>query len=251
MARKKQLFRNTVCLWLNTIELDTAIAITRDMRGCTRTLFIGPSFFLAHGPPGVRCLTELGMRDIVLDVRLIGTANEIWQSITAASQLGVKAITIHAMSGPETIKLAIEAAEASKQLTMRVQRPRILLSLLPASLDDAEIVDDLQLRVKRRGHVQQAARHALHTGADGVVAEFAQRGARNYAESISEEAMQKPGITEVLEAHATHVLFDANLVRLTNVEWASDMVTKEVQMAEGVFDGKLGDNLLSTALRNM
>jgi hypothetical protein len=174
------------------------------------------------------------------------------------------------MAGARAIKVAVEAAEASKQVTFRVRRPHIFVSLLPGSLDNAELVDDLQLRVRRRGHVQQVAKQLMELGADGLMAEFqdmphirrvsrkipmlvfAQRGARNYRETLHEEDKKLAGITEVLQAHARHVLFDSKLVHKTDVEWASDMVLKEVQQVEeGDSHGRLlGSDLLGSSLRH-
>jgi hypothetical protein len=210
----------------------------------------------------MRCLAELGVGDIVLDMRLMGSRDEIWHGVTEAAKLGARGITIHALAGPAAIKLAIEAAEASKKLTMRVKRPRVMVSLLPITLSDAELVDDLQFRVRRKGHVQQTARQVLETGADGIIIEyddvsyvrrvsrkiptlvFTQRGALNYTEVLHEEDKKLAGVTEVLQAHASHVLFDAEFVRRTDVEWAADMITKEVNSAtEGECNGKLRSDL--------
>jgi len=200
----------------------------------------------------------------------MGTPEEVWSCVTEAAKMGVHGVTVHAMAGPRIIKVALEAAEASRAITYRVRRPLILVSMLTGGLDNAELVDDLQLRVKRRGHVQQTARQVLEVGADGVVIEFqdithvrrisrkipmlvfAQRGARNYQEVLREEDKELAGVTEVLEAHASHVIFSSELVKRTDVEWASDMVSKEVKaVIEGGSNGrKLRADLLGSTLRH-
>lgn len=271
MAKPKRILRHPICLCLDMSGLDTAIAVARDMRGCTRSLSLGPSFFLANGPAGVRCFFELGIQDVILDLRLLGSSKDIWNYVTEAAKMGTHGVTINTLSGTRVIKMAVEAAEASKHVTMKIRRPYILVSMLPSSLDNAELVDDLQLRVKRRGHVQHTARQVLDSGADGMVVEFedvayvrrvsrkiplfvfAQRGPRNYMEVLREEDKALAGITEVLQAHASHVMFDAELVSRTDVEWSSDMISKETEAAiEGDSNGfSLRDDLLGASLRDV
>lgn len=248
----KKLLRDTVALWLNTASLESAIMAARDMRACTRTVVITPNFFLANGPAGIRCFYELGISDIVLNMRLLGTPKEIWQCVSTAADLGVKAITVSAMAGIENIKYAVQAAEASKATTMKLERPKILVTLLPSCLNDSDMVDQLRMRVRRPGHVEQACRQVMEAGADGIVVEyedvkyvrrvsrkipflvFAQRRVRNYMEVDREDEQGKAGITEILECGASHIIFDSELVRRTDVEWAADMINKELEAAVGV-----------------
>lgn len=245
----EKLLKNTVAFWLNTTCLEAALAAARDMRACTHTVAIGPNLFLAHGPAGVRCLYELGISDVLLDMRFAGTPKEIWQCTTAAACLGVKAITVSAMAGQRNIRYAVEAAEASKTTTLKVKRPKVFVSPLPYCLDDRALVDELQLRVRRKQHVTQAAKLLQTAEADGIIVEYedirtvkkvsrkipllvyAQRRARNYAETDSEENKKKAGIQEILSAGASHVILDSDLLRRTNIEWAADMVNKELEAA--------------------
>jgi len=243
----KQLLRDTVALWLNTASLEAAIMVARDMRSCTRTVVITPNFFLAHGPSGVRCFYELGITDVVLDMRLLSSRAELWQCVTEAAKQGIKAITVSALAGAQSIQLAVEAAEASKALTHKIKRPRIFVSALPHCITDAEMVDDLQLRVRRAGHVTQAAKQLVAAGADGILIEyddvravrkagkkiplliFAQRRAYNYMETPNEDERKLAGITEIMKVGGSHVILDSDMLRRTNVEWAADMVNKELE----------------------
>lgn len=245
----KQLLRDRVALWLNTASLESAITAARDMRACTRTIVVTPNFFLAHGPPGIRCIFELGVSDLFLNLRLLGSPKEIWQCVTEAAKLGAKAISVNALAGAKSLRYAVQAAEASKATTLRVRRPLVLASVLPVSISDAEMVDQLRMRVRRPGHVESAARSVIEAGADGVVVEyedvryvrrvskeipfmvFAQRRVRNYVEVDREDERGKAGITEIMDVGASHVIFDSELVSRTDIEWAADMINKEVDAA--------------------
>jgi len=241
-----QLLRDTVALWLNTASLEAAITAARDMRSCTRTVVITPNFFLAHGPIGVRSLYELGITDVLLDMRLSGSPQEIWQCVTAAARHNVRAITVSALAGRTNIQYALNAAEASKQTTHPVKRPRIIVSTLPVGISDAAMIDELQMRVRRPGHIKEAVRQVVELGADGVILEYedmkharkisktlpllvySQRRVRNYTEVDREDEKGMAGITELLKAGASHVIYDSEFVRRTNIEWAADMITKEL-----------------------
>jgi len=245
----QKLLRDDVALWLNTASLEAAITAARDMRSCTRTVVITQNFFLAHGPAGIRCICELGITDVVLDLKLLGSPKEIWQCVTEAAKHGMKAITVSAMAGLTNLRYALEAAEQSTRLTHKVQRPCVFVSLLPVSISDADMVDQLRMRVRRPGHVEQAARLLVEAGADGIVIEyedvryvkrvskkipfliFAQRRVRNYAEVDRDDELEKAGITEIMKAGASHVIFDSDLVQRTNIEWAADMINKELASA--------------------
>jgi orotidine-5'-phosphate decarboxylase len=240
------LLRNQVILWLNTPCLAAAIAAARDMRACTRTVSITPNFFLAHGPAGLRCLYELGISDVLLDMRLCGSPKEIWQCVLSAAKHGIKAVSISALAGKRNIEYAIAAAEASKKETLKVQRPYIFIAPLPTTTTDKMMVSDLRMRVQRPGHIKQVVRLVLETGADAALIEyddlknarsvskevqflmFAQRHVRNYAEVEREDERGKPGVTEILRAGACHAIVDSEFLRRTDIEWAADMLNKEL-----------------------
>jgi len=246
-VKRQPLFRDKLIVWINSASLERSVAIARDLRGCSKTALVSPTFFLANGPHGVRCFFELGIPDVILDMRILGDSKEIWQCTTAAAVHGAKAISVHALAGTKGLEMALEAAEASKQMTYKVRRPLILGSLLPASMDDATIIDDLGLRERRSKHVERLARRIITVGADGIIAEyediktirrvsrriplfiFSQRAANNFAEVQHPEDAELAGITEILEAKADHVIFDSTFVERTDVEWAADLINKELE----------------------
>jgi orotidine-5'-phosphate decarboxylase len=241
-----KLFRDVVCLWANSDNLELALAFARDFRSCSRTALLGPNFFLANGPSGVRCFHELGITDVVLDLRLIGSPREIWQCITGAGSLCVKGVSISALAGRTNLEHAMTAAEACRTTSGKVDRPRILVSPLPPHIGDAELIDDLGMRIRRKEHIKRAAQLAVDVGADGIIVDyedmhavrkvsralaqlvFAQKKPKNYAEVEAAEVRDLPSITDILLTKAAHVILDSQLVSNTDAEWAADMLTKEL-----------------------
>jgi orotidine-5'-phosphate decarboxylase len=184
--------------------------------------------------------------DLFLNLRLLGSPKETWQCVMEAAKLGARAISVSSLASVKNLKYAVQAAESSRATTLKVKRPLVFSSVLPVSISDAEMVDQLRMRVRRPGHVEAAARAVVEAGADGIVVEyedvryvrrvskeipllvFAQRRVRNYAEVDREDERGKAGITEIMDAGASHVIFDSELVRRTDIEWAADMINKEL-----------------------
>jgi len=249
--KPRQLFRDRIILWINTTSLERAVSTARDFRGCTKTVLLSSNFFLAHGPNGVRCFYELGIPHVILDLKLLGPRKEIWQCVHGAAAHGVKAISVNTLAGTDAVTYAIEAAEASKLMTYKVKRPKILLSMLPIEMDDATLVDDIGMRIRRKTHVENTARRVVETEADGIIAEaedlarirrvsrkiptlvYAQRGAKNFAVVETEEEKALMGITELMQQNVGHIIFDSVFVERTDAEWAADLVRKEMLPFEG------------------
>jgi orotidine-5'-phosphate decarboxylase len=238
-----------LALWINTACIENAIAMARDMRACTHTAVLGPSFMTANGPHGLRCIYELGVSDVFLNLGFTGTSSEVWECTMAAAVHGVKAVSVSALAGQANIRYAVAAAAASCKETLRAA-PHVLVSLLPYELTDGVMSQQLRMRVRRAGHVAQAARLALDAGAAGLVVEhddikavhrvsrnipyyvYVRRRVRNYAERPSDDDKNKAGITEVLRAGASLAILDSTLLRRTDIDWAADMVAKELQNLE-------------------
>jgi len=242
------LFRDRVCLWLNTVRLEHALATARDMRSVTKTAIVGPSFLVAQGPHGARALSEMGIHDVIYDLRLIGDAQEVWQCVMEAAKHGAKGISIHALAGAELIRVAVTAAEASKAETFKLQRPQILVNMLPACISDTTMVDEVGMRVRRTGHLTCAVTALKAAGADGMIVEYgdmrhlksakvpllvySQKGVTPYTEVERAELHSKPGIRDILRAGGSHAIFDSTFVMGKDVEWAADMIGKELASLE-------------------
>ena len=68
---------NKIILALDTTNLDEAIDITKKIKDRIFTIKLGLEFFNAHGKSGVRKLNEIGLDNLMLDLKL----KEIFQSI--------------------------------------------------------------------------------------------------------------------------------------------------------------------------
>jgi len=190
------------------------------------------------------------MADIILDLRLLGNLREIWQCVTTAAQLDIKGITLSALAGRAAFEKAKLAAEASQAAAGKVYRVRILINPLPPHIDDAELIDDLGFRIRRREHIKAVAQLASSTGMDGIVIDYediyivrkvdknlaqlvyAQKKPRNHFEIEAADTCDLPSIGEIIAAKAAHVIFDSQLVQRTDTDWCADMLLKELSQSQ-------------------
>ena len=122
---------------------------------------VGFELFTRGGPQVVNELVSRGKR-VFLDLKLHDIPNTVARSVTAASDLGVDLLTLHASGGPRMM----EAAAAARSGSLKLLAVTILTSLTSeeiASVWDREIrsMDD---------DVARLAMMRKEAGVDGIVA---------------------------------------------------------------------------------
>jgi orotidine-5'-phosphate decarboxylase len=122
---------------------------------------VGFELFTRGGPQVVNELVSRGKR-VFLDLKLHDIPNTVARSVTAASDLGVDLLTLHASGGPRMM----EAAAAARSGSLKLLAVTILTSLTSeeiASVWDREIcsMDD---------DVARLAMMSKEAGVDGIVA---------------------------------------------------------------------------------
>jgi orotidine-5'-phosphate decarboxylase len=124
---------------------------------------VGAPLFTRAGPAVVEELNRRGKR-VFLDLKYHDIPNTVAQAVSAAAELEVALLTIHASGGSSMLRAAREAVPAG-------QGPRLLgVTLLTSfSAADVEEVWDKELRSLRE-EVARLAAVAADAGLDGVVA---------------------------------------------------------------------------------
>jgi orotidine-5'-phosphate decarboxylase len=123
-------------------------------------LKLGLAFFLAHGPAGVRAVTEA---PVFLDLKLHDIPNTVAGAVSAVLPLGAAMLTLHAAGGSAMIAAARNAAEAAGAARPKLLAVTVLTSLSAAALAETGVADSPREQVRR------LARLALAAGADGLV----------------------------------------------------------------------------------
>ncbi|MFW6197273.1 MAG: orotidine-5'-phosphate decarboxylase, partial [Myxococcota bacterium] len=91
---------------------------------------VGLELFTAEGPEAVRRVHDAGA-GCFLDLKLHDIPATVGKAVTAATRLGVRYLTVHALSGPEGLRAASDAARGTGTRLLAVT---VLTSLGPADL---------------------------------------------------------------------------------------------------------------------
>lgn len=250
------IFRDKLCLAIDTPELDRAQGLIRDFRGCTSLVKLGLPFFMAQGPCGVRSISEMGIHSLVIDTRLFGSPADIHESVVALAQLpSVVGMTVQIAAGDQSLKAAMDAAVTSQRFTGRISPPKIVGVMLPPAVETTELSQNLKLKCDRAGYVRAMTKLALFHQLDGMVVNFTELGyVKALAPKIAlmvathrrvvdpmvalpENERHLPGIQDVMQGGAAHVIFHAALIGRSNAEWTADWVAKEVTLGGIAMDG--------------
>ena len=102
---------NKIILALDTTNLNEAINITKIVKDKIFTVKLGLEFFNAHGKVGVKKFNEIGITNLMLDLKLKDIPETVYKAIKALNDIDFGFITIHGQGG----KLMIEKAKTAKQ----------------------------------------------------------------------------------------------------------------------------------------
>ena len=237
-AKSTGLFHDKVILAVDITDLARAQAVARDFRVCTHTIKVGQALYTAHGPIGARSFHELGMSDVILDIRLCGKPWEVWASVTEAAKIrGVAGVTLQAGIGLEGMKSAKNASVAGLLTSNNIRAPRLLVSALPMST---------MAPASRAKYLLEVVANCRAAKMDGLIVDYydlpliasksadvnllanAKRGVSGALHGVPENQRKLPGVGSVLRAGAACTFFDAVLLGKADTEWAADTLQKEL-----------------------
>ncbi len=131
---------------------------------------IGKQLFTAEGPRVVRDLVASG-REVFLDLKFHDIPNTVAGAVKAASELGVRMLTVHASGGMRMLRAAVEAAQTSwprPSPTSQATRPMILAVTVLTSLNDEDMTE-IGVSGRVLDQALRLAALARMAGCDGVV----------------------------------------------------------------------------------
>ena len=126
---------NKIILALDTTNLDEAINITKVVKNKIFTIKLGLEFFNAHGKEGVRKFNDMGITNLMLDVKLKDIGQTVYKAIKALSDIEFGYLTIHGQGGKEMIEKAKKAASEIKS------KPTIMMVTILTALSDSDLKD--------------------------------------------------------------------------------------------------------------
>ena len=126
---------NKIIIALDTTNLNEAINITKKIKNKIFTIKLGLEFFNAHGKEGIKKFNEIGINNIMLDLKLKDIPETVYKAIKALDDIKFGFLTVHGQGGKSMIEKAKKAAKEIKAL------PKILMVTILTSLNDDDLKD--------------------------------------------------------------------------------------------------------------
>ena len=126
---------NKIIIALDTTNLNEAINITKKIKNKIFTIKLGLEFFNAHGKEGIKKFNEIGINNIMLDLKLKDIPETVYKAIKALDGIRFGFLTVHGQGGKSMIEKAKKAAREIKAL------PKILMVTILTSLNDEDLRD--------------------------------------------------------------------------------------------------------------
>jgi len=124
---------NKIILALDTPDAHQALEITKKVIDKIFTVKLGLEFFNANGKEGVKKFNDIGVNNLMLDLKLNDIPQTVYKAIKALDDIKFGFLTIHAQGGIAMIEKAKEAADKIKS------QPKILMVTILTSLDDNDL----------------------------------------------------------------------------------------------------------------
>ena len=124
---------NRIILALDTTDLEESIKITKKIKDKIYTIKLGLEFFNAHGKEGIKKFNEIGITNLILDLKLKDIPQTVYRSILALNDIDFGYLTVHGQGGKKMIEQAIEAASKIKS------KPKILMVTILTALSDEDL----------------------------------------------------------------------------------------------------------------
>ena len=124
---------NQIILALDTTDLEESINITKKIKDRIFTVKLGLEFFNAHGKGGIKKFNEIGITNLMLDLKLKDIPQTVHRSILALSDINFGYLTIHGQGGKKMIEQAKKAASEIKS------KPKILIVTILTALNDEDL----------------------------------------------------------------------------------------------------------------
>ena len=124
---------NRIILALDTKDLNKAINIGKSVKGKIFTIKLGLEFFNAHGRTGIKKFNEIGITNLMLDLKLKDIPKTVYKAIKALDGIEFGFLTIHGLGGKKMIE---EAKKATNELSFK---PKIMMVTILTALNDEDL----------------------------------------------------------------------------------------------------------------
>ena len=148
---------------LDFADAEAALMIAKQLDPSVCRVKVGKELFTSEGPVLVRKLVDLGF-DVFLDLKFHDIPNTVAKAVTAAANLGVWMLNVHASGGRKMMLAAREALDSGS-----VIRPPLLIAVTVLTSTSQAELTDIGLSRSLPTQVDHLADMAQSCGLDGVV----------------------------------------------------------------------------------
>ena len=141
---------------------DTALAFVDKLDATLCRLKVGKEMFTLFGPDFVRVLVDKGF-DVFLDLKFHDIPNTVAKAVTAAAELGVWMVNVHASGGTKMMEKAKETL-----VPYGDKAPLLIAVTVLTSMGEEDLVG-IGIDKLPAEHVNSLATLAQNAGLDGVV----------------------------------------------------------------------------------
>jgi len=124
---------NKIILALDTTDLEEAINITNRVKDKIFTIKLGLEFWNSCGKAGVKKFNEIGINNLMLDLKLKDIPETVYKAIKALDDIEFGFLTIHGQGGKPMIERAKKAAKEIKS------KPKIMMITILTALNDRDL----------------------------------------------------------------------------------------------------------------
>ena len=124
---------NKIILALDTTDIHQALETTKKIIDKIFTVKLGLEFFNANGKSGIQKFNNIGVNNLMLDLKLKDIPQTVYKAIKALDDIKFGFLTIHAQGGKAMIEKAKKAASEIKS------QPKILMVTILTSLNDNDL----------------------------------------------------------------------------------------------------------------
>jgi len=124
---------NKIIIALDTTDLSTALDIAKKVKNKVFTFKLGLEFFNANGKEGIKKFNEIGINNLMLDLKLKDIPETVYKAIKALDDIKFGYLTIHGQGGKEMIEKAKKAAKEIKS------QPEIMMVTILTALNDEDL----------------------------------------------------------------------------------------------------------------
>ena len=122
-----------IILALDTTDLKEALNIANQIKNKIFTIKLGLEFFNAHGKEGVKKFNDIGITNLLLDLKLKDIPETVYKAIKALDDIKFGFLTIHGQGGRSMIDKARKAAGEIKS------QPKIMMVTILTALSDEDL----------------------------------------------------------------------------------------------------------------